>query len=208
MVGVVFALACWAVWYLSPQNISLLVFDKEAIAAGEWWRLWSAHLTHSKYSQLLMNSGIIAVMGLLIGRFTTIWHMLLSLLVAMPIITGVLLVVMPGLMLYRGAFGIAAMLAMMGVWFLILESKRFSLGYWLGMLLLLLFVAKVGMETMMLLSASGGRFAALPVAWMVQCFGILLGLAFFNGLHQIHATRTAKNKHYRGASVRPRGKAR
>jgi len=208
MIGVVFAIACWAVWYLSPQNVSLLVFDKDAIAAGEWWRLWSAHLTHSKYSQLILNSAIIALMGLMVDPFTKRWQMFLSLLIAMPIMTGVLLIVTPDLTVYRGAIGVAAMLAMMGTWFLILESNRFSLGYWLGIMLLLMFVAKVGLETLIMLSPSASKFPGLHIAWLVQCFGVLIGLAFFNSLHQIHATKTAKNKHYRGASVRQRPKGR
>ena len=208
MVGVIFAIACWAVWYLSPQNTSLLAFDREALAAGEWWRLWTAHLTHFQYSQLILNSAMIALMGLMVGHFTKTWHMLLSLLIAMPIMTGILLIVTPHLTTYRGAIGVAAMLAMMGIWFLILESKRFSLGYWLGILLLLLFVAKVGLETLVMLSPAGNKFTGLHIAWLVQCFGVLAGLAFFNSLHQVHATKTAKNKHYRGASAQSRPKAR
>ncbi len=216
MAGLLFAVLCWAVWYLSPHNVALLAFDKEAIAAGEWWRLWTAHFTHFKFSQLILNSAVIALMGLMLARFTKLWQVLLSLLIAMPIMTGLLLLLMPDLIAYRGAFGVTAMMVMMAVWFLIVEDKRFSLAYWLGLMMLLLFVAKVGLETWLMLShadhhvgglfvnglfVNGLRMSGLHADWLVQCFGILLGLAFFNALHQIYATRTAKNKHYRGASI-------
>ncbi len=201
MVGLLFAALCWGVWYSSPQTVALLVFDHEAIVAGEWWRLWSAHLTHSSYSQLMLNSALIALMGLMLVRFCKAWQLLLSLLIAMPIMTGLLLLLMPELSDYRGAVGVTAMMVMMAVWFLILESKRFSLGYWLGVMLLLLFVAKVGLETWMMLSHASNHGGGLHVIWLVQGLGILLGLAFFNALHQSYSTRVGKHAHYRGASV-------
>jgi len=85
----------------------------------------------------------------------------------MPIMTGLLLVSSPQLLFYHGATGIAAMMWMLAAWFLICESKRFSLGFWLGLFSLLLFAAKAG-------------------------------LAFFNGLHQLHLTKTGDNPQYRG----------
>jgi len=203
-----FAALCWLVWYLSPQNVSLLVFDKEAIEAGQWWRLWTAHITHFNYSQLISTSVVIAVMGLILGRFSKVWQLLLSLLIAMPIMTGLLLLLRPELMIFRGAFGVVAMMVMMTVWFLILENKRFSLGYWIGLMILLLFVAKLGLETWVMMLPSKGHFSAMHVAWLVQCIGVLLGLAFFNALHQTYSTRIGKHAHYRGASDKPRHVAR
>jgi len=41
-------------------------FEQEAIMQGEWWRLWTAHFTHFKHSQLFINS---AVMGIIARRF-------------------------------------------------------------------------------------------------------------------------------------------
>jgi len=198
MLGILFAALCWSIWYLEPHNISMLAFDKDAIMHGEWWRLWTAHFTHFKYSQLVMNSAVMAVMGLIAGRFAKLWQIALSFLIAMPIITGLLLVTTPHLLLYRGSSGIAAMMWMLATWFLIVESKRFSLGYWLGLLFLLLFAAKAIMEGLMLFSPAYRHFSGLSIAWLVQIYGTLTGLAFFNGLHQIHVTTTGDNPQYRG----------
>jgi len=51
---------------------------------------------------------------------------------------------------------------------------------------------------LMLLAPAYSHFSGLKIAWLVQFFGILAGLAFFNGLHQIHRTRTGDNPQYRG----------
>jgi len=198
----VFALLCWVAWYLSPHHIALLEFDRQAIAAGEWWRLWSAHLIPFNYSQLLLNSGILALMGFLLARFTKSWQLLMSLLIAMPMMTGLLLLLIPDLKEYRGAIGVAAMMLIMAIWFLIIESKRFSLGYWIGVLMLFLFVAKLGLETWMIVLPTHSHVKQPHVLWLVQCFGVLLGLAFFNALHQAYSTRAGKHKHYRGATVK------
>jgi len=212
LLGFVFAVVCWAVWYLSPHTVALLSFDREAIVAGQWWRLWTAHFTHFKFYELILNTAVVALMGLMMGRFVTVRHLLFSLLFVMPLLLSAMMVVMPSLMVYRGASGVAAMMVMLTVCFMIVESKRFSLGYCLGLLLLLLFVAKLAMEGAMLFlhtpwlhlksSHAGGLNSGwLHANWLIQCFGVLAGLALFNALHQIYATKTAKNEHYRGASV-------
>lgn len=198
MIGILFAVLAWAVWQLSPHNISMLAFEKEAIIHGEWWRLWTAHFTHFKYNQMFTNAGILAVMGIIAGRFTKPWLLLLCFIIAMPIMTGLLLVTTPHLLFYRGAFGITAMMWMIATWFLIVESKRFSLGYWLGQVFLLLFIAKSGMEGLLLLSTSARHSSGLNIAWLVQFYGTLTGLAFFNGLHQLHITKSGANPQYRG----------
>ncbi|MFQ5518553.1 MAG: hypothetical protein ACE5E3_00990 [Mariprofundus sp.] len=198
MVGILFAALCWGIWQLSPHNVAMLAFEKDAILAGEWWRLWTAHFTHFKYSQLLINTIVIALLGLIAGHFAKIWQFALILLIAMPVMTGLLLLTTPNLLFFRGAVGVAAMVWMIATWFLIVESKRFSLGYWLGLVFLLLFIGKVGMEGLALLSPSASRFAGLQIAWLVQLYGTLVGLAFFNALHQMHVTNAGDNPQYRG----------
>jgi len=198
MTGILFAILCWAVWHLAPHNISMLAFEKEAIVHGQWWRLWTAHFTHFNYFQLIINSIVLAVAGLIIEHYAKAWHLALSLLVAMPMMTGLLLLTSPHSLFFRGAFGIAAMMWMLATWFLLVEEKRFSWGYWLGLICLLLFVGKVGIEGLILLSPDVRHFTVFQTAWLVQFYGALLGLAFFNGLHQVHKTNQGKNPQYRG----------
>jgi len=204
MMGVLFAIACWVFWYMSPHHAGLLAYDHNAIVAGEWWRLWTAHLVHLQYHDLLINSGLLLLFGLLTVRFTRCWQEAICFAVAMPIMTGLLLILSPHTLFYRGAFGIAAMAAMIACWFLILESKRFSPACWLGCLLALLFAAKVGLDGLAILTLSHAAKAAAGIPWMMQLFGTLAGLAFFNALHQERLTRAGDNPQYRGDAPSPR----
>jgi len=140
-----------------------------------------------------------------VQHYVKAWQLMLSVLLAMPMMTGLLLLTSPHVLSFRGASGIAAMMWMLVTWFLLVEEKRFSWGYWLGLILLVLFLAKAGIEGMILLSPNGNHFAGFHVAWLLQAYGALLGLAFFNGLHQIHMTSRGKNPHYRGPyATRPK----
>jgi len=173
----------------------MLVLDKETIATGAYWQLWTAQLTHFKFSQLIVNSVIIVVAGLIVERFAHIHQVILSLLIAMPLMAGLVLLMTPGLTAYRGASGVAAVLAIMAVWFLILETRRFSRGYWAGIVLLLLFVAKLVMETLMVFSPSvAHHLVGIRLDWLIQCAGVVIGLVAFNALHQIHATNAHNQK--------------
>jgi len=195
VIGVLFVLACWAIFFLSPHNVSMLSLDKDAIMAGEWWRLWTSQMAHFKISQLIMNSAIILLMGFIVERFAKVYQVLLALLVTMPLMTALMVLLISDLSDYRGTYGVVAMLTMMAVWFLILETSRFSRGYWAGVTLFLLFVAKVGAETLSLFSSSAGyQMGAMRVDWLMQCAGILIGLVVFNALHQIHTTSAHNQK--------------
>ncbi len=56
------ALALW--WGLGPAPQSL-VYDRAAIAAGEWWRLLSAHWVHSDASHALWDMAALALLGMM-----------------------------------------------------------------------------------------------------------------------------------------------
>jgi rhomboid family GlyGly-CTERM serine protease len=45
-----------------------LRFDREAIAAGEWWRLLSAHVVHLGFRHAALNALGLALLGLLFAR--------------------------------------------------------------------------------------------------------------------------------------------
>ncbi|TLS69263.1 rhomboid family intramembrane serine protease [Mariprofundus erugo] len=181
---------------MSPEHVAVLAYDRHAIVAGEWWRLWTGHLTHARHVDLLVNSALLFLFGVLSFRFTRIWQEVLCYMLAMPALSGLLLIVSSHTQIYHGASGLAAMAAMIACWFLVLESERFTLGYWLGVSLLLAFAAKVGLDGLAVLSPVRMPRPEAGVGWMVQLFGTLMGLAFFNALHQGAVTSEGRNVQY------------
>lgn len=64
-------LACVGIQALAPASFALLRYQRGAIAAGEWWRLLSAHVTHLTNAHLLVNmAGLVLVWALVIDELT------------------------------------------------------------------------------------------------------------------------------------------
>ncbi|MDQ6992054.1 MAG: rhomboid family intramembrane serine protease [Mariprofundus sp.] len=209
MIAVLFSLVAWGVWFMSPQHAALLVYDRDAIAAGEWYRLWTAHLVHARYIDLIVNSAMLALFGLLSIGSTRFWQVALCFAVAMPMMTGILFVVSPHTTVYQGSFAIAAMMVMMTCSLLMLENRRFSLGFFLGLFFLLLFLTKLGLEGSVLFHLLHLPALVPEVVWMMELCGSLVGLAFSHGLHQ---SRLLKLEHKgqaqeKGASAAALGRA-
>jgi len=225
MVGLIIAGGCWAVWFLSPERIEWLSLSRHAVDAGEWWRLWTATLTTSGSGQLLVESTVIAMMGLILHQYVRSGHLLLAIVAAVPVMNWLLIHFEPGLEHYRGATALAAMLWMLGVWFLLVECKRFSFPYLLGMLLLLIGGLRIAFETWLLYFSHRAVPDEYRIFWDMDLCGALFGLALFNGLHQIYKGRienrarpqldqygkpipTALNRHQGSVSRQPGGNPR
>ena len=59
-----------------------LVCDRDAILAGEWWRIWTGHLVHFGWPHFVADAGLFLILGRLLER-------------PHPVISRLALVVMP-----------------------------------------------------------------------------------------------------------------
>lgn len=57
-----------AVVFFSPGGFALAVFDRDAFAAGEWWRLLTGSLAHYSGRHLAGDLAVVAVGGWLVER--------------------------------------------------------------------------------------------------------------------------------------------
>ncbi|MEO6875789.1 MAG: rhombosortase [Opitutaceae bacterium] len=59
-----------------------LIYDRDAIAQGEWWRIWTGHLVHFGWAHFVPDAGLFVILGWLLESR----HRLLSwfLLVTLP----------------------------------------------------------------------------------------------------------------------------
>ncbi|MCC6416324.1 MAG: rhombosortase [Opitutaceae bacterium] len=60
-----------------------LIYDRAAIARGEWWRLWTGHWVHFGWPHFLADTGLFLIMGWTLRRAHR--RFALTALVAMPL---------------------------------------------------------------------------------------------------------------------------
>src|SRR5262245_25514413 len=54
--------------HVSPTTTAHLQFDRAALAAGEWWRLFTGHLTHFDANHLVWDVGMLLALGFVTER--------------------------------------------------------------------------------------------------------------------------------------------
>ena len=151
---------------------SLLAFDRDAILGGELWRLWTGHLVHFSTRQLVIDMGSLFLVGCIAekefgSRFTAV-----VLLLAMPAISLGLLLTEPGLTHYRGASGIAMVLALMAA--TTLWHQRPKLRTILAIIGLTL-TCKSMLDAAGLLPQASNLPEGIQVAWSAHVLGAAIG---------------------------------
>lgn len=102
--------ATWTTW---PS--SLLEYDRHAIIHGELWRLWTGHLAHWSAQHALVDLACVLVAGSIAMQYHGARRTGCALLLGAPFISLGLLVLAPALQRYRGASGIAVLLAVVAL---------------------------------------------------------------------------------------------
>ena len=59
-----------------------LIYDRQAVGQGEWWRIWTGHLVHFGWPHFVVDAGLFLILGRLLER-------------AYPVISRTALVAMP-----------------------------------------------------------------------------------------------------------------
>jgi rhomboid family GlyGly-CTERM serine protease len=153
---------------------SLLAFDRQAIFAGEVWRLWSGHLVHFSMQQLFLDVSALLLVGAVaetaFGPRFVAWVLLFG----MPAISMGLLLLAPDLAYYRGASGLVMLLAFVGANALWLSLPRLRVVF--AILGLGLFVKAV-LEAAGFASDISGLPNGVQVAWQAHVLGAGMGWA-------------------------------
>ncbi len=77
------ALLCVAMAAFGDAGRDLLMYDRLAIADGQYWRLLSAHYVHLGNAHLLLNISGLVVIWLLVGQYCSLSHWMLVLMLSM-----------------------------------------------------------------------------------------------------------------------------
>lgn len=95
------AAAAALVIQLNPAWRAALLYDRAAVSAGEFWRIWTGHFVHFGWPHFIADTGLLLILGwLLQARHARFSHLALG---AMPaFISAVLYWLDPGMLRYGG----------------------------------------------------------------------------------------------------------
>lgn len=91
---------------LAPTSQNTLLLDRDAVAGGEIWRLWTGHWVHFSLSHLGWNLAVLLAAGIWLEQVRP-GLLLRHVLLAGPLIGVAVLALEPGLQAYGGLSGLA-----------------------------------------------------------------------------------------------------
>lgn len=161
----------WANW---------MAYDREAILAGEWWRLWSGHFTHFTLMHASVNSALLILLTLILNRVYS-RKFILALLFIGPIAISLLLALLvPEMVMYRGASALASLLMALLICHAFYRVQGRSIS--------ILYTIVFGWSIKLIFESLGISLTDLPhpihVAWQAHLAGMLMGVAIYFGSRQ------------------------
>ena len=170
-------------WFAAAPDVTdiaaVLEFDRHAILAGQVWRLWTGHLVHYSAQHALIDLATALVAGLIATQSFGAPRVLCALALGAPFISIGLLLTAPDCAHYRGASGLAVLLAVMagaGLW----QQAR---GNHVAMVRAVLVLLAVALAVKIAAEAHGFSLGGsdLPpdvtVAWQAHLLGAVAGMA-------------------------------
>ena len=168
------ALALAAVAVAAGGLAAPLRYEREAIAAGETWRLLTGHLAHLGTAHLVMNLVALGLVWLLVGRAFKAWGWGLAMLIIALGIDAGFWWLAPELEWYVGLSGLLHGLLAAGALAVSLQGGR---GRRDGLLLLATLAAKLAFEQVGGAVPGSAALAGGPVVVDAHLYGALAGLA-------------------------------
>lgn len=167
---------CLGLVFLPEGLGELMSYNRQAILAGEWWRLWSGHFAHFTLMHAWTNCALLFLLTVALGRIGS-WRLVLGLFVIGPFaISLALMILVPEMVSYRGTSALAALFLTVCAGHVFERARGMSV-FFLGMLLIV-WSAKLFLEV-----RDGTSFSNLPTgvhaAWQAHIAGILMGIAVY-----------------------------
>lgn len=126
--GLVFI--CMVIFFF-PDLSAALIYDRELILAGEYWRLLTGHLVHYSLTHLLLNILLLFLAGMLLEQANRIRFVWLSITVVV-LLSCYAWFFMPGMQLYAGISGlVTALVAYYSLQQLKLDTHNRPVWIWL-----------------------------------------------------------------------------
>lgn len=171
-VSLLLAIACIALTLIPETVQQVLAYDRNAILAGEVWRLWTGHLVHFSHTHALVDGIVLYVMASLAEREFGSRSLACALALAALVISLVLLAFVPSLQEYRGASGIAVLVAVMAVTTVWHDERNHAF----VMLIAAAYALKTLVDALSLAPSSTVLPLGVNVAWQAHVCGAIAGV--------------------------------
>jgi rhomboid family GlyGly-CTERM serine protease len=162
--------------YFTPAIADALQFERTAIAAGQFWRLATCHLTHWSADHLFWDVLMFAALGMICEQMSRV-HTRRCLIAAAAVIPLAVWLTLPNIAMYRGLSGIDSALFGLLVGLIFKDRSHSRATVLIVLMLAVTFGAKICYETLAgatLFVESGGVFTPVPLAHLV---GGVVGVA-------------------------------
>lgn len=170
---------------LAPDWLpALLAYDRDALAAGELWRIWTAHVVHFSLAQAVADTAVLLACGALAEQAIGSRRMLGLLLLAAPLVSLGLLVLAPSMTEYRGASALATACAVLAA------ALLWHLGAWWRVGILAgaaAFAARTLLEALSIPLTPATLPPGVAVAWQAHLLGALAGVLAIVTLKPTHS---------------------
>lgn len=166
--------------FMPEHWVQWMTYNREAIFAGEWWRLWSSHFVHFTLMHALVNGILLLLLSLILDKVYS-RKLVLGLLFIGPAVISILLALLvPEMILYRGASALASL------FMALLICHAFSRAE--GRSVYILCIMVLGWLIKLILESFGVSLSELPhpirIAWQAHIAGIMIGVAIYYGSKQ------------------------
>ena len=162
------ALAC------APDAVLLnWSWDRDALGAGEWWRLWTGHFVHYSLRHALLDAAAVLLLGSIAENRLGRRFIALVLLFAAPLLSLAMLWIFPDVLEYRGASGLATVLGSLAGVALWRDNPRYRI---VLAMLAAAYVGKTFCDAWIAPLTLTDLPAGVRVAWQVHLCGIATGV--------------------------------
>jgi rhomboid family GlyGly-CTERM serine protease len=178
---VAFAIGCLCLLLASAgESVAAgLAWERSAILHGELWRLWSGHLVHFSFSHAGADALVLVAMGMIAEPLIGSRRFALVLGGGGALISLGLLALAPGLLEYRGASGLAVLVAVLGA---VPAWQRYPIGRPMLACAALALASKTLWEACAHTAAFTDLPAGVTVAWQAHLLGAVLGICAANAI--------------------------
>lgn len=171
----------------APDSLTqALAWDRGAIDAGQWWRLWTGHIVHYSLRHALFDAVGVLLMGVLVEIFFTRRIVAAVWLFGAPVISLALWWLVPDLVEYRGASAVATLLGVLSgaaLWSLMPRCRVVLFA------LAAIFLMKVLGDAFAFQITLTGLPEDVAVAWQAHVLGIAAAIAVWMCVWARHAAR-------------------